>query len=60
MQPDIYREVSEKQPPEDKVWFVVVRKQSKHPVHPIRWLLISGERERNQGIADNLSVYRAY
>ena len=50
MRPDIYRESSEKQPSEDKVRFVVVRKQSKHPVHQMRWLLISGERERDQGL----------
>ena len=49
MRPDIYREASEKQPPEDKVWFVVFRKQSKHTLHQMRWFLISGERERDQG-----------
>ena len=49
MRLDINGEVSEKQPPEDKVRFVVVRKQSKHPVHQMRMLLISRERERDQG-----------
>ena len=35
---------------EDKVQFVVVRKQSKHPVHQMRRLLIYKERERDQGL----------
>ena len=50
MQPDIYKEALEKLPAEDKVRFVVIRKQSEHPVHQMRRLLISGERERNQGL----------
>ena len=51
-----HREASEKQPPEEKVWFVVVRKQSEHPVHQMRWLLISGERERDQGLKSLIIV----
>ena len=33
-----------------RIKFVVVRKQSKHPVHQMSWLLVSGERERDQGL----------
>ena len=36
--------------PEDKVWFIIIRKESKHPVHQMRRLLISGERERDLGL----------
>ena len=58
MRLDIYGESLEKQPPEDKVWFVVVRKQSEHPVHQMRRLLISRERERDQGLESLIIVQR--
>ena len=58
MRPDIYGEASEKQPHEDKVWFVVIRKQSKHPVHQMRQLLIFEERERDQGLESLIIVQR--
>ena len=56
MRPDFYREALEKQPPEDKVRSVVIRKQSKHPVHQMRWLLITGERKREQGLESLIIV----
>ena len=56
MRKDIYGESSKKQPTEDKVRFVGVRKQSKHPVHQMRQLLISGEREKDQGLESLITV----
>ena len=44
----IYREASEKQPPEDEVWFVIIRKKGEHPVHQMRRFLVSGERKGYQ------------
>ena len=32
------------------VWFIIIRKESKHPVHQVRRLLFPGERERDQGL----------
>ena len=58
MQPEIYGELSEKQPPEDEVQFVIVRHQRKHSVHQMRRLLVSRERERYQGLKTLIIVQR--
>ena len=41
-----------------KVWFIIIRKESKHPVHQVRQLLISGERKRDQGLETLIIVQR--
>ena len=43
MRTDINGEASEKQPPEDEVGFVIIRKKGEHPVHQMRGFLVSGE-----------------
>ena len=48
MRTDINGEVSEKQPPEDEVRFVIIRKKGEHPVHQMRRFLVSGERKGYQ------------
>ena len=43
-------EVSEKQPPEDEVGFVVIREKGEHPVHQMRRFLVPVERKRYQSL----------
>ena len=50
MRTDINGEALEKQPPEDEVGFVIIRKKGKHPVHQMRGFLVSGERKGYQGL----------
>ena len=51
-------EASEKQPPEDEVGFVIIRKKGKHPVHQMRGFLAPGERTRYQGLESLIIVQR--
>ena len=50
MRTDINGEAWEKQPPEDEVRFVIIRKKGEHPVHQMRRFLVSGEGKRYQGL----------
>ena len=50
MRTDINGEVSEKQPPGDKVGVVIIRKKGKHPVHQMRGFVVSGEGKGYQGL----------
>ena len=58
MRPDIYRKASEKQPPEDKPWLVVIRKKGQHPVHQMGRLLVPRERKGNQSFKTLIIVQR--
>ena len=53
---NIFGEALEEQPPEDEVWFVIIRKKSKHPVHQVKGLLISRERKGDQGLESLIIV----
>ena len=46
----IYREASEKQPPEDEIWFVIIRKKGQHPVYQMRGFLVPRERKGYQSL----------
>ena len=56
MRTDINGEASEKQPPEDEVGFVIIRKKGKHSVHQMRGFLVSGERKGYQGLESLIIV----
>ena len=58
MRTDINVEVSEKQPPEDEVGFVVIREKGEHPVHQMRRFLVPVERKGYQSLESLIVVQR--
>ena len=54
----INQEASKKQPPEDEVGFVVIRKKGEHPVHQVRRFLVPGERKGYQSLKSLIVIQR--
>ena len=58
MRTNIDGEASEKQPPEDEVRFVVIRKKGEYPVHQVRRFLVPGEKKGYQSLESLIVVQR--
>ena len=47
---NIDQETSQEQTAENEIWFIVILKESQHPIHQMQGFLFSGEKERDQSL----------